>query len=110
MASKKQLEVQVEQLEARLKTVQAAQAASALEFDDSRLARAKKLISELNKQLDVRVRMLDAEGKFTELIPVEQTQKPDVENVTEQIDSYFGPHAEQSVPTAAIIQQPNPEL
>lgn len=110
LASKKQLEVQIEQLEARVKTVQAAQAASELEFDDSRLARAKKLIGDLNKQLDVRVKMLDAEGKFTELIPVEESKKPNVDNVTEQIDSYFGPEKESGVPTAAIIDQPTPAL
>jgi chromosome segregation ATPase len=111
LASKKQLEVQIEQLEARVKTVQAAEAASELEFDDSRLARTKKLIGELNKQLDVQLKMLDAQGKFSELIPVEDSQKPNVDNVTDQIDSYFGPKAEeQGVPTAAITQQPNPGL
>ena len=90
LAAKKELEVQVEQLEARLKTVQAAQTVSTLEIDDSELTRVKKLIAELNKQLDVKEKMLDADGKFVGLIPVETTA-PEVplENVTEEINSYF---------------------
>lgn len=111
LASKKELEVQIEQLDARLKTVQAAQAASNLNFDDSRLARAKKLIGELNMQLDVQVKMLDAEGKFAELIPIETLPKPNVENVTEQIDAYFGPaKATENVPTAAVAEHPTANL
>jgi peptidoglycan hydrolase CwlO-like protein len=60
LAAKKDLEVQVEQLSARLKTLQAAQTVSTLEIDDSELTRVKKLIAELNKQLDVKEKMLDA--------------------------------------------------
>ena len=70
LGQKRDLEVQLENLDARLKTIQAAQTASNVQLDDSQLGRAKKLIGELNKQLDVAQRMLDADGKFTGLIPV----------------------------------------
>ena len=67
---KRNLEVQLENLDARLKTVQAAQTAS-------------------NVQLDVAQKMLDADGKFTGLIPVETaSQVP--EDLSSQIDEYFG--------------------
>ncbi len=86
---KRNLEVQLENLDARLKTVQAAQTASSVQLDDSQLSRAKKLIGELNKQLDVAQKMLDADGKFTGLIPVEAaSQVP--EDLSNQIDEYFG--------------------
>lgn len=86
---KRNMEVQLENLDARLKTVQAAQTASSVQLDDSQLARAKKLIGELNKQLDVAQKMLDADGKFTGLIPVETaSQVP--EDLSNQIDEYFG--------------------
>jgi hypothetical protein len=86
---KRNLEVQLENLDARLKTVQAAQTASSVQLDDSQLSRAKKLIGELNKQLDVAQKMLDADGKFTGLIPVEAAcQVP--EDLSNQIDEYFG--------------------
>jgi chromosome segregation ATPase len=89
LASKRDLEVQIENLDARLKTVQAAQTASSVVLDDSQLARAKKLIGDLNKQLDVAQKMLDADGKFTGLIPVDTSaQVP--EDLPSQIDEYFG--------------------
>jgi peptidoglycan hydrolase CwlO-like protein len=90
LSAKRDLEVQIVQLEARLKTLQAAEAASALEFDDSQLARAKKLIGELNKQLDVRAAMLEAEGKFTDGIPVETESEPAPVDILERIDAKFG--------------------
>jgi hypothetical protein len=89
LASKRDLEVQLENLDARLKTVQAAQTASSVQLDDSQLARAKKLIGELNKQLDVTQKMLDADGKFTGLIPVDAAN-PVPEDLSSQIDEYFG--------------------
>jgi peptidoglycan hydrolase CwlO-like protein len=91
LSAKKDLQVQVEQLEARLKTLQAAETVSTLEIDDSELNRVKKLIRELNKQLDVKEKMLDADGKFAGLIPVESpADEAPVENITEEINAYFG--------------------
>ena len=54
LAAKTDLELQLEQLEARLKVVQAAETVSTVSIDDSELTRAKKLIRDLNKQIDVR--------------------------------------------------------
>jgi chromosome segregation ATPase len=90
LGAKRDLEVQIVQLEARLKTLQAAEAASALEFDDSQLARAKRLIEDLNKQLDVRAAMLEAEGQFTDGIPVETEPVEAPVDITERIDAKFG--------------------
>lgn len=88
LSAKKDLEVQIEQLEARLKAVEAAETVSTLEIDHSQLARTKKLIRDLNKQLDVKEKLMDAEGKFTGLIPVEtETDVP--ANIEEQVDTYF---------------------
>lgn len=89
LSAKQELEVEIAQLEARLKTLQAAESVTSLEIDDSRLNRAKKLIGELNRQLDVREKMLDAEGKFTGLIPVEDVTEGPRANIGEEIDSYF---------------------
>lgn len=91
LAAKKQLEVQLEQLEARWKTLQASQAGSELRFDDSQLARTKALIRRISKELDVRDKMLAAEGKVSGLIPVDR--KPaeiPVSDITRQIDEHFG--------------------
>ena len=88
MKSKQELEVQIVQLDARLKTVQAAESVTALEIDDSQLARAKKLIAGLNRQLHVKEKLLDAEGKFTNLIPVD-LESQESTDITSEIDSYF---------------------
>lgn len=99
LSDKRDLEVQIENLEARMKTLQAAQTATSVQLDNSQLARAKKLIGDLNKQLDVAQRVLDAEGKFSGLIPVETT--PAVpEDLSAQIDEYFSKDA-QSVKAEA---------
>lgn len=87
---KKDLEAQVEQLDARLQTIRAEQTVSSPEVDESSLANAKKLIVEVNKQLDVQQKLLDAEGKFVGLIPVEAKVSPaELSDLTAEIDSYF---------------------
>ncbi len=62
LSTRKDLEVEIERLQARLQSVQAAESMSNLQFDDSALNRAKSLVAELNKELDVRERVLDAEA------------------------------------------------
>lgn len=95
LSSKRDLEVQIEHLDARLKTLQAAQTATNVQIDDSQLSRAKKLIGDLNKQLDVAEKLLDADGHFTGLIPVDTSaQVP--EDLATQIDDYFQPNSHKS--------------
>lgn len=94
LSAKKDLEVQIEQLEARLKAVQAAETVTTLDIDQSQLARTKKLIRELNKQLDVKEKLLDAEGTFTGVIPVEAETEAEVPaDIGSQVDAYFGHEA-----------------
>lgn len=93
LTAKQDLEVQLEQLEARLRSVEAVEATATLEFDDSRLARAKKLIVELNKQLDVREREANLEGQVHGLIPVEEVTETTESSITARIDEYFGSDA-----------------
>ena len=88
LSQKKDLEVQLERLEAKMRTVEARKQICSLEIDDSKLAKAKSLIAEIDKKLDVEARLLDAEGNFAGLIPVET--KTDVPvDISEQVASYF---------------------
>ena len=87
--AKKDLEVKLAQLEARIQTVKAAETVSRLTIDDSNLNHAHKLIAELNKQLDVKQRMMDVEGKFVGLIPIEQSAAETPADLDKQIDAYF---------------------
>lgn len=88
LSQKKDLEVQLERLDAKLRTVEARKQISSLEIDDSKLAKAKSLIKEIDKKLDVEARMLDAEGNFTGLIPVETKTEVPVD-ISEQVAKYF---------------------
>jgi chromosome segregation ATPase len=88
LSQKKDLEVQLERLEAKLRTVEARKQISSLAIDDSKLAKAKSLIKEIDKKLDVEARLLDAEGNFTGLIPVETKTEVPVD-ISEQVAKYF---------------------
>lgn len=107
MLSRKQdLAVRVAQLEARLKQVQAAEAVSNIEIDDSAVARVDKMIRELDRTLDVRQSMLETEGQVLGRIPVEEEQKDSVDHdILGKIDAHFGTAAEDTV--AEVTSQPS---
>lgn len=86
LAAKRQLEVDVANLEARLKMVEVAQASSEINVDDSRLARAKELISDLRTRLDVAATIVAAEGQYTGEIDLEG---PKSENIVDQVTEFF---------------------
>jgi len=106
LSQKKDLEAQVEQLDARLQTIRAEQTVSSPAIDGSSLSNVKRLIAEVNKQLDVQEKLLDAEGKFVGLIPVETKNTVDLSNVTAEIDEYF--HSGDKKPAAA--QKPSASI
>ena len=86
LATKRQLEVDVEHLEARLKMVEAAQTTSDYKFDDSQLSRAKELVTDLRTRLEVAEKLVNAEGSFRDEIPLDQ---PAPENIVDQVTEYF---------------------
>ena len=89
--AKRDLEVQVQNLEARLKMLQAAETTSRFSFDDSQLSRCKKTVQELRKRLDVAERILEQDGKFLDGL----SEEVDVaDDIVDQIDRYFGPGRE----------------
>jgi len=88
LAAKKQLEVEIEQLDSRLKMVEAAQTTSALCLDDGRLSRTKQLVADLKARLDVSERLIAAETKPLDEIALEDIGSQDiVEQVTEYFDA-----------------------
>lgn len=90
LASKRQLEVEVEHLEARLKMVEAAQTTSDYQFDDSRLSRAKELVTDLRTRLDVAEKLVNADGYLRDEIPLAE---PAPENIVEEVTEYFNDSA-----------------
>ncbi|QDT71999.1 hypothetical protein [Lacipirellula limnantheis] len=91
MGAQRQLQVDVENLEAKLKLVEVAEASSDFQFDDSKLARAKQLMVDIRTKLDVAAKLANADTTFQEEIPLDETE---AEDVTTQVAEYFGLESE----------------
>jgi tRNA U34 5-carboxymethylaminomethyl modifying GTPase MnmE/TrmE len=87
LAAKRQLEVEVENLEARRQMIAAAETTSEFQFDDSHLGRVKELIADLGARLDVADKMVAAQTDYHDEIPLDE---PSEENIVEQVSRYFG--------------------
>ena len=95
--ARKDLEVEIERLQARLQGVRAAEAVTELAIDDSSLTQARTLITQLGKELDVRERLVEEGGTavFADEIPVEAEAVP--VDLTDRIDAYFGGDSSDAV-------------
>jgi archaellum component FlaC len=87
LAARRQLTVEVENLEARLQMVEAAQTTSNYQFDDSQLGRVKELVDNLRTRLEVSERMVNSEGYFHDEIPLDEISPDDI---VDQVTKYFG--------------------
>lgn len=86
LVAKRNLEVEVEHLEARLKMVEAAQTTSDYKFDDSQLSRAKELVTDLRTRLQVAEKLVNADDYLRDEIPLTE---PAPENIVEEVTEYF---------------------
>ena len=85
--ARRKLEVDVENLKAKHKLVQVAQATSDYQFDESQLSRAKELITDIRTQLDVAAKLANADVNVEVEIPLDDTTTADI---TDQVAEYFG--------------------
>jgi len=98
LAAKRQLQVEIENLEARSQMVAAAQTTSDYQFDDSRLGHVKELIANLKTRMEVAEKMVNAEVNFHDEIPLE---KANSEDIVDQVTEYFAPPATTQVKVAS---------
>jgi dGTP triphosphohydrolase len=98
LASRRQLQVEVENLEARLQMIAAAKATSNYQFDDSRLGRVKELVSNLRNRLEVAEKLVNAEVYYHDEIPLD---KATPENIVEQVSEHFAPKTPPATRTAS---------
>jgi Skp family chaperone for outer membrane proteins len=75
IAAKRQLEVQVENLAARLKMVEVAKAASDFHIDDSQLSRTRELLSDIEARIEVDAQLVNADDILTDEIPLQDVQE-----------------------------------
>jgi chromosome segregation ATPase len=85
--ARQKLAVEVENLEAKRKLVEVAQATSEYSFDDTQLNRAKELISDIRTRLEVQAKLANADVNVEVTIPLEEENSADI---TEQVAEYFG--------------------
>jgi chromosome segregation ATPase len=88
LASRRQLQVEVENLEARLQMLAATKATSNYQFDDSQLGRVKQLVATLRSRLQVAEKLAHSEASYHDQIPLDE---PTPENIVEQVSEHFAP-------------------
>lgn len=86
-AARRQLQVEVANLEARMKMVEVAQTTSDFNFDDSQLARTRELIDRIGTRIEVAERILDTQTHFADEIPLQV--QPENEDISQRITEYF---------------------
>jgi chromosome segregation ATPase len=87
ITAKKNLTAKLEGIEAKLKMIEATQGKNEFTFDDSALSRAKQTVADLEKRLEVKARMAEMEGRFSETggLILEPSR-----DVVREIDAEFG--------------------
>jgi phage shock protein A len=92
LAAKRNLLVDIANLEARQKMIEVAQTASdRCDLDDSQLARTKELISEIEARIEVAERLVNVDSEFHDEIPLD----PEVEeDILKQVADYLGTQPE----------------
>ncbi len=90
-SAKRELEVEIENLRARLTMVEVAQTSSPVSLDDSQLSNTKQLLDDIRTRIDVAEKMTSSAGALQGNIPLEETTSPDL---LDEIADYFGDAAE----------------
>lgn len=90
VSAKRDLETQVAALRLRMDTQKAAEAVGTSEFDESKMADARRLIDELNKKMDVNDKVRQAESRLHGEIDVPERE---VRDVSKEVEDLFGDEA-----------------
>ena len=94
LSAKRQLEVEVENLQARLGALRVAQTSSQLNLDDSHLARTRELLDEIATRIDVEEETTKVDVEYFGEIDLDE---PSEENLLDDISAYF----DETSPSAA---------
>ncbi|MCA9193444.1 MAG: hypothetical protein KDB03_16845 [Planctomycetales bacterium] len=88
LAARRELEVEVENLQARLTMVEVAQTSSPMSLDDSQLSETKRLLDDIRTRIDVSEQMIANEGALMGTIQLDN--ESDSADLLNQITDYFG--------------------
>jgi len=93
VTAKRNLMTKLEGIEAKLRMIEATQGKNEFTFDDSALARAKQTVADLEKRLEVKARVAEIEGRFSDGgLPVLEPGR----DVVREIDAEFGAPAKDT--------------
>lgn len=87
LSAKRQLEVEVENLQARLAAVRVAQTSSELALDDSALSQTRDLLDRISARIDVEKEMTQVDTEYFGGIELDDSSET---NLLDEISSYFG--------------------
>ncbi|QDT13625.1 hypothetical protein [Planctomycetes bacterium K23_9] len=87
LSAKRQLEVEVENLQARLGALRVAQTSSQLNLDDSHLSQTRGLLDSIATRIDVEEETMQVDTEYFGEIDLDE---PSDENLLDEIASYFG--------------------
>ena len=87
--AKRQLEVDVENMKARLEMVKVAESTSSFNFDDSKLARTRDALNDISARIDVAEKFVHSNAGVVDQIPLDGG---DSRNITEEVAKYFADH------------------
>jgi uncharacterized coiled-coil protein SlyX len=87
LSAKRQLEVEVENLQARLGALRVAQTSSQLNLDDSHLSQTRGLLDTIATRIDVEEETMSVDADYFGEIDLDE---PSDENLLDEIASYFG--------------------
>ena len=101
LGAKRQLEVQVENLQARLGALRVAQTSSQLNLDDSQLSRTRELLDEIATRIDVEEETMSVDVEYFGEIDLDE---PSDEDLLNEISAYFDQNAEVTNGSFAAVQ------
>lgn len=101
LASKSQLEVEVENLQARIGALRVAQTSSELSLDDSQLSRTRQLLDDIATRIDVEEETIAVDTEYFGEIDLET---PSNEDLLDEISGYFSKPSDETSSSVASIQ------
>jgi chromosome segregation ATPase len=101
LASKSQLEVEVENLQARIGSLRVAQTSSELSLDDSHLSKTRQLLDEIATRIDVEEETVAVDTEYFGEIDLEETAS---EDLLDEISAYLGRPNQDANESVASIQ------
>jgi chromosome segregation ATPase len=101
LSAKSQLEVEVENLQARVGALRAAQTTSELNLDDSQLSRTRDLLDEIATRIDVEEETMKVDVEYFSEIKLDSQSE---EDLLDEISAYFDESSQRHAGSLVAIQ------